>query len=30
MQLLSGDAWCGKNRVTFESDFTMPNLPKIE
>jgi hypothetical protein len=30
MRLLSGDAWSGPNRITFESDFAMPKLPKIE
>jgi hypothetical protein len=30
MRLLSGDAWSGSNRVSFESDFAMPTLPKIE
>jgi len=30
MRLLSGDASSGANRVSFESDFTMPTLPKIE
>jgi hypothetical protein len=30
MLLLSGDVEVGGNRVTFESDFTMPALPKIE
>ncbi|HEV3118824.1 MAG TPA: hypothetical protein VGY58_17365 [Gemmataceae bacterium] len=28
--ILAGDAWCGKNCITFESDFTWPALPKIE
>ncbi|MGH7170063.1 MAG: hypothetical protein ACRELG_07295, partial [Gemmataceae bacterium] len=30
MRLLSGEANSGKNSLTFESDFTMPVLPKIE
>jgi hypothetical protein len=30
IRLLCGDAWSGSNRVTFESDFQMPVLPKIE
>jgi GTPase SAR1 family protein len=30
MRLLSGDVEAGKNRLTFESDFTMPAMPKIE
>jgi hypothetical protein len=30
MRLLSGDANSGANRLTFESDFALPSLPKIE
>jgi hypothetical protein len=30
MRLLSGDVEFGKTRLTFESDFTMPAMPKIE
>ncbi len=30
MRLLSGEANSGPNRVTFESDFALPMLPKIE
>jgi hypothetical protein len=30
MRLLSGEASVGKNSLTFESDFTMPAMPKIE
>lgn len=30
MQLLSGELWCGANRITFASDFALPTLPQIE
>ncbi len=30
MRMLSGDVAVGTNRLTFESDFTMPAMPKIE
>ncbi|MFN4259016.1 MAG: TRAFAC clade GTPase domain-containing protein [Gemmataceae bacterium] len=30
MRLLSGDAWSGLSRITFESNFWMPNLPAVE
>jgi hypothetical protein len=30
VRLLSGEANSGKNSLTFESDFTMPAMPKIE
>jgi hypothetical protein len=30
MHMLTGDLWCGENRITFESDFRWPSLPKIE
>jgi hypothetical protein len=30
MRLLSGDVEVGKNRLTFESDFTVPAMPRIE
>jgi hypothetical protein len=30
MRLLSGEAYSGPNRLTFESDFVLPTLPKIE
>jgi hypothetical protein len=30
MRLLSGETAAGPNRVTFESDFAMPTLPRIE
>ncbi|HKA02295.1 MAG TPA: hypothetical protein VKE70_37545, partial [Candidatus Solibacter sp.] len=30
MRLLSGATWSGRNGITFESDFTMPKLPKVE
>jgi hypothetical protein len=30
MRLLSGEVELGKSRLTFESDFTMPAMPKIE
>jgi GTPase SAR1 family protein len=30
LRLLSGEAWSGPNHVTFESDFTLPTLPRIE
>jgi hypothetical protein len=30
MQLLSGEVNAGKNSLTFESDFTLPAMPKIE
>jgi GTPase SAR1 family protein len=30
MRLLSGEVNSGNNRLTFESDFTLPALPKIE
>jgi hypothetical protein len=30
LRLLTGDAWSGKNRLTFACDFSMPSLPKIE
>jgi hypothetical protein len=30
MRMLSGEVWSGKNVLTFESDFTLPVLPKIE
>ena len=30
MRLLSGEANSGANRLTFESDFALPALPKIE
>jgi hypothetical protein len=30
LRLLSGEAWSGPNRLTFESDFALPQLPKIE
>ncbi len=30
MRLLSGDVEMGKTRLTFESDFPMPAMPKIE
>jgi hypothetical protein len=29
-RMLSGDVWSGPNHIIFESDFTMPALPKIE
>jgi hypothetical protein len=30
MRLLTGEAQAGRNSVIFESDFTMPEMPKIE
>ena len=30
MYLLSNQIFSGPNHLTFESDFTMPTLPKIE
>src|SRR5262249_48397010 len=30
LKLLTGEAWSGKNRLTFESDFALPTLPQIE
>jgi hypothetical protein len=30
MRMLSGENSQGANRITFESDFTMPKLPKVE
>jgi hypothetical protein len=30
IRLLSGEAWSGPNHVTFESDFALPVLPRIE
>jgi hypothetical protein len=30
MRFLTGEVWAGKNRLTFESDFRLPTLPKIE
>ncbi len=30
IRLLSGEAWSGKNYLTFASDFAMPALPPIE
>jgi Double-GTPase 2 len=30
MRLLAGETWCGGNRLTFESDFTLPSLSAIE
>lgn len=30
LRLLTGDVWIGGNRVTFETDFTLPVLPVIE
>jgi hypothetical protein len=30
LRMLAGDAYSGGNRVTFESSFAMPRLPKIE
>ena len=30
MRLLAGEANSGPNRLTFESDFSVPTLPKIE
>jgi hypothetical protein len=30
MRLLAGEAASGNNRLTFESDFALPNLPQIE
>jgi hypothetical protein len=30
MRWLAGEVWSGGNRLTFESDFAMPVLPKIE
>ncbi len=27
LQLLTGEVWCGKNWVAFESDFRLPTLP---
>jgi hypothetical protein len=30
MRLLSGEAWSGPNHVTFESNFALPILPRIE
>jgi hypothetical protein len=30
MRFLGGEVWAGANRLTFESDFHMPELPKIE
>jgi hypothetical protein len=30
IRMLTGEVWSGNNRVTFESDFSMPVLPKIE
>ncbi len=30
LKLLTGEVWSGKSVVTFESDFAMPTLPKIE
>jgi hypothetical protein len=30
MRLLSGEICTGANRFTFDSDFAMPVLPKVE
>jgi hypothetical protein len=30
MRLLTGEVWSGKNWLRFESDFKLPELPKIE
>jgi hypothetical protein len=30
IRLLSGEAWSGPNHLTFESDFALPTLPRIE
>jgi negative regulator of sigma E activity/GTPase SAR1 family protein len=30
MRLLSGETWSGRNGIKFESDFTMPKLPRVE
>ncbi len=30
IRLVSGEAWSGKNSLTFESDFSMPTVPTIE
>lgn len=30
LRLLSGEAWSGHSCLTFESDFVLPKLPKIE
>ncbi|MBY0523733.1 MAG: GTPase domain-containing protein [Gemmataceae bacterium] len=30
IKMLSGENMCGANRITFESDFAMPTMPKIE
>jgi hypothetical protein len=30
LRLLTGEVWSGRNHVTFESDFALPVLPKVE
>jgi hypothetical protein len=30
IRLLSGESWLGRNGITFESDFALPRLPRIE